>query len=104
MQKKQSEAKKKQVIVQVKEIQFRPNIDIHDLDVKLKKAEKFIEAGDKVKMLMQFRGREMAHKQIGIDKFNEIIDRVKEMGATVESEPKMMGNRIIVILSPSKKK
>ena len=59
-QKKQNEAKKKQVTVQLKEIQFRPNIDSHDLQTKLKRAEKFLSSGDKVKMVMQFRGREMA--------------------------------------------
>ncbi len=99
-----SEAKKKQVVVQLKEIQFRPNIDTHDLQVKLKKAEKFLEQGDKVKMIMQFRGREMAHKDVGKAKFDNIIATVQEFGAVVESVPKMMGNRIITIMSPDKKK
>ncbi len=103
-QKKLSEAKKKQTVVQLKEIQFRPNIEKHDLDVKLRKAEKFLDQGDKVKMIMQFRGREMAHKDIGINKFNTIIELVIEFGGIVESAPKMMGNRIITIMSPSKKK
>lgn len=103
-QKRLSEAKKKQVVVQLKEIQFRPNIDTHDLGVKLKKAEKFLGQGDKVKMIMQFRGREMAHKDVGKAKFKTIIETVLEFGAIVESEPKMMGNRIITIISPSKKK
>lgn len=103
-QKKASEAKKKQVVVQLKEIQFRPAIDTHDLNVKLKKAEKFLNQGDKVKMIMQFRGREMAHKEIGQNKFKDIINTVVEFGAQVESEPKMMGNRIITILAPTKKK
>ena len=103
LQKKKSEAKKKQVTVQVKEIKFRPNIDTHDLDVKLKKAAKFLGQGDKIKLLMQFRGREMAHKDIGIDKFKEIIAKVIEMGAVVESHQKMMGNRIIAMVGPAKK-
>lgn len=103
LQKKLSEAKKKQVTVQVKEIKFRPNIDTHDLDVKLKKAAKFLAQGDKIKLLMQFRGREMAHKDIGIEKFKEILDKIMEMGAVVESHQKMMGNRIIAMVGPQKK-
>ncbi len=103
LQKKASEAKKKQAVIQVKEIKFRPNIDTHDLDVKLKKAAKFLDQGDKIKLLMQFRGREMAHKDIGIEKFKEILEKVIEMGAVVESNQKMMGNRIIAMVSPAKK-
>ncbi len=102
-QKKASEAKKKQVQIQLKEIQFRPNIETHDLDTKLKRAEKFINQGDKIKMVMQFRGREMAYRDMGMDKFKGIIDSVIEMGSIVESEPKLMGNRIIAILAPDKK-
>ena len=102
-QKKVAEAKKKQVTVQLKEIQFRPNIETHDLETKLKRAEKFIGQGDKVKMVMQFRGREMAYKDQGLDKFKGIISNVEELGAIVESPMKMMGNRAITILAPSKK-
>lgn len=102
-QKKAAEAKKKQVTVQLKEIQFRPNIETHDLETKLKRAEKFIGQGDKVKMVMQFRGREMAYKDQGLDKFKNIINNVEELGAIVESPVKMMGNRAITILAPSKK-
>lgn len=102
-QKKVAEAKKKQTVIQLKEIQFRPNIEAHDLETKLKRAQKFIDQGDKVKMVMQFRGREMAYKDIGRDKFTGIIEKVIEMGAIIESEMKMMGNRIIAILAPSKK-
>ena len=101
--KKATEAKKKQVTVQLKEIQFRPNIETHDLETKLKRAEKFIGQGDKVKMVMQFRGREMAYKEQGLDKFRSIILNVEEIGAIVESPMKMMGNRAITILAPSKK-
>lgn len=103
-QKKANEAKKKQTQAQLKEIQFRPNIEAHDLETKLKRAEKFIGQGDKVKMVMQFRGREMAYRDLGMDKFKAIIEQVIEMDAQVESEPKMMGNRIITIVSPNKKK
>ncbi len=102
-QKKASETKKKTLTVTLKEIQFRPGIDSGDLNTKLKRAEKFIGQGDKIKMVMQFRGREMAFKQAGLDKFKEIIGQVTEFGAVVESDPKMMGNRIIAIVSASKK-
>ncbi len=104
-QKKMAEAKKKQVTIQVKEVKFRPAIDIHDLNVKLKNVYRFLGNGDKVKMLMQFRGREMAHKNIGLDKFKEIIAGVvEETDAVVEAPLKMMGNRAIAMLAPSKKK
>ncbi len=103
-QKKAAEAKKKQVVIQVKEVKFRPAIDIHDLNVKTKNVLKFLGQGDKVKMLMQFRGREMAHKHIGLEKFNEIIASVVEQtGAVVESPVKMMGNRAIAMVAPAKK-
>lgn len=104
MQKKANEAKKKQAVVQLKEIQFRPNIEAHDLETKLKRAEKFIDQGDKIKMVMQFRGREMAYKEAGMEKFRGIINTVESLGAAIESEPKLMGNRIITILAPTKKK
>ena len=105
LQKKANEAKKKQATVSVKEIKLRPGIDSHDLMVKLKKVYQFLEDGDKVKMLMQFRGREMAHKDIGVERFHEILNSIKEeTGATAEAPAKMMGNRIISVLAPSKKK
>lgn len=88
---------------QLKEIQMRPNIESHDLQTKLKKVYGFLEDGDKVKMVMQFRGREMAYKDAGLQKFKDILMGVCEYGASIESEPKMMGNRIITILSPDKK-
>lgn len=104
-QKKAAEAKKKQVTINVKEVKFRPAIDVGDLDTKLKKVYKFLEQGDKVKMLMQFRGREMAHKEIGLGKFREIIKGVvEETDASVEAPMRMMGNRAIAMLAPSKKK
>ncbi len=103
-QKKAQEAKKKQVKVQLKEIQLRPNIEAHDLETKLKRAYKFLDQGDKVKFVMQFRGREMAYRDAGKEKFDHIIEGVCEYGAQVESPAKMMGNRIITILAPSKKK
>src|SRR5690606_23021784 len=104
-QKKLSEAKKKQVKILLKEVKFRPGIDVHDLQVKLKHVFKFLEQGDKVKLLMQFRGREMAHKELGLGKFNEIIANIQaEAGAVIESPMKMMGNRAICMIAPNKKK
>lgn len=103
LQKKENEARKKSAVIQLKEIQFRPNIEAHDLETKLKRAEKFLEQGDKVKMVMQFRGREMAYRDAGMDKFRNIIKTVEEYGAAVESEPKFMGNRVITIVAPDKK-
>jgi translation initiation factor IF-3 len=103
-QKKLAEAKKKQVVIDVKEIKFRPNIEKHDLEVKVKNIERFLEQGDKVKLLMQFRGREMAHKEIGLGKFDEIVKQVLEKGAVIESPAKMMGNRVIAMVAPGKKK
>ncbi|MDA8792311.1 translation initiation factor IF-3 [Bacteriovoracaceae bacterium] len=103
-QKRANEAKKKQVIIALKEVKFRPNIDVHDLDVKLRNTFKFLDQGDKVKMLMQFRGREMAHKEIGLTKFRTIIDQALDHGAVIEAPMKMMGNRAFVLLAPSKKK
>lgn len=103
-QKRANEVRKKQTTIHLKEIQFRPNIDIHDLDVKLRKAESFVKQGDKVKLIMQFRGREMANKEVGLSKFDQIIQTVIGLGAQIESEPKFMGRRIIVILAPHKNK
>lgn len=102
-QKKANELKKKQVQAQLKEIQMRPNIEAHDLETKLKRVYRFLGDGDKVKMVMQFRGREMAYRDSGLEKFKGILDEVCEYGAVVESPAKMMGNRIITILSPDKK-
>lgn len=104
LQKKANETKKKQATVSVKEIKLRPGIDSHDLMVKLKKVYQFLKDGDKVKMLMQFRGREMAHKDIGLSRFRDILGQIQEeTGATSESPPKMMGNRIISVLAPTRK-
>jgi len=102
-QKKANEAKKKAATSQLKEIQFRPNIEAHDLQTKLKKVDQFLADADKVKLVMQFRGREMAYKDAGLLKFKEIIDGICGVGAIVESEPKFMGRRIISIVAPSKK-
>lgn len=93
------------MVVDLKEIKLRPNIEKHDLEVKLKSIKKFLDQGDKVKILMQFRGREMAHKEIGLAKFDDVLKMiVNDFGALIESPMKMMGNRAIAMLAPSKKK
>src|SRR3954453_21925814 len=98
-QKKASEARKKQKTVEVKEIKLRPGIDRHDYDVKMKAVQRFFEEGDKVKVTLRFRGREMAHQDIGY----RLLERVKAETAEVakvESEPQLEGRQMIMILAP----
>ena len=98
-QKKANEARKKQKTVDVKEIKMRPNIDTHDYDVKMRNMKRFFDAGDKVKVSLRFRGREMAHKELGF----QLLGRVKEDivdYAKVESEAKLEGRQMIMILAP----
>ncbi len=100
-QKRKNEAKKKQKTIDVKEIKLRPNIDEHDYQVKLKKIYEFLGSGDKVKVTMRYRGREMAHQQIGID----VLGRVKsdtEEQSKIELEPKLEGRQMIMVLAPGK--
>ena len=98
-QKKAAEARKKQKIVEIKEIKMRPNIDDHDYDVKMKSIRRFFEEGDKVKVTLRFRGREMAHQSLGMD----VLRRVKtdcEVIAKVESEPRFEGRQMVMVLAP----
>ena len=98
-QKKQAEARKRQKIVEVKEIKLRPGIDEHDYDVKMRAVRRFFEEGDKVKVTLRFRGREMAHQDIGY----RLLDRVKTETVTlakVESEPSMEGRQMVMVLAP----
>ena len=98
-QKKAAEARKKQKTVEVKEIKMRPNIDDHDYNVKMKSMERFFGEGDKVKVTLRFRGREMAHQQLG----RELLLRVKadtEEIAKVESEPMLEGRQMVMVLAP----
>ena len=98
-QKKASEARKKQKTVEIKEIKMRPNIDTHDYEVKMKAAQRFFEEGDKVKVTLRFRGREMAHQELGM----KLLLRVKEDTveiAKVESEPKLEGRQMMRVLAP----
>ncbi len=98
-QKKAAEARKKQKVVEVKEIKMRPNIDIHDYDVKMKAMKRFFDEGDKVKVTLRFRGREMAHQELGA----QLLDRVKVETldlAKVEAEPKLEGRQMVMVLAP----
>lgn len=104
LQKKASEAKKKQVVVAIKEIKLRPNIEKHDLEVKIRSIKKFFEEGDKVKISMQFRGRELSHQDLCYQQFQQIVQQILAMGATLETKTGMMGNRMIAVFIPDKKK
>jgi translation initiation factor IF-3 len=101
--KKEQEARKKQVVVEVKEVQFRPKTDQHDFEHKIKNAERFLDNGDKVKISVIFRGREIAHADVG----RELIQRIEEaLGdyGTVEAPAKMEGRRLTMVIAPLKKK
>ena len=98
-QKKKNEAKKKQKVIEVKEVKFRPSIDDHDYDVKMRSMQKFIGEGDKVKVTMRFRGRELAHQELGMD----VLMRVKgdlDSIAKVEQFPRMEGRQMTMVVSP----
>ena len=98
-QKKASEARKKQKIVDTKEVKLRPNINTHDYDTKMRNANKFLGNGDKVKFTMRFRGREMAHQNLGL----EILKRIQEdLGSTIriDAEPRLEGRQMMMVVSP----
>ena len=100
-QKKAVEAKKKQKIIEIKEVKFRPNIDTHDYDVKMRSVTKFLGEGDKVKVTLRFRGREMAHQELG----RELLERIAgdiETIAKIEAMPKMEGRQMIMVVSPAR--
>ena len=98
-QKKKNEARKKQKVIEVKEVKLRPNIDDNDYEVKMRAMRKFISEGDKVKITLRFRGREMAHQHLGM----AVLDRVREALddlAKVESMPRMEGRQMVMIVAP----
>lgn len=101
--KKEHEAKKKQHQVQVKEVKFRPGTDEGDYQVKLRNVIRFLENGDKAKITIRFRGREMAHRELGAQLLDRVEKEVEEL-ATVEQRPKMEGRQMIMVLAPKKKK
>ncbi len=98
-QKRESEAKKKQKIIEVKEVKFRPNTDVHDYDVKMRNVTKFLSSGDKVKVTLRFRGREMAHQNLGRDLLERVASDVEGLGK-VESMPKMEGRQMVMMIGP----
>ena len=98
-QKKKNEARKKQKIIEVKEIKLRPNIDEHDYQVKMRSVSKFIGEGDKVKVTLRFRGREMAHQELGMNVLNRVRGDTDEI-AKVESFPKLEGRQMIMVIAP----
>jgi translation initiation factor IF-3 len=98
-QKKAAEARKNQKIIEIKEIKMRPNIDVHDYDVKMRSVKKFIEEGDKVKMTLRFRGREMAHQELGMDLLRRVQDDTAEI-AKVEAFPRLEGRQMLMVLAP----
>ncbi|MFT6932537.1 MAG: translation initiation factor IF-3 [Paracoccaceae bacterium] len=98
-QKRESEARKKQKIIEVKEIKFRPNTDTHDYGVKMRSVFKFLENGDKVKVTLRFRGREMAHQNLGRELLERVAEDVKEVGK-IENMPKMEGRQMIMMIGP----
>ena len=98
-QKKKSEARKKQRTIEVKEIKLRPSIDQHDYDVKMRAMRRFLDEGDKVKVTMRFRGREMAHQDLGLKVLFKVRDELEEL-AKVEQLPKMEGRQMVMVVSP----
>jgi translation initiation factor IF-3 len=98
-QKKAAEARKRQHVVEIKEIKLRPMIDDHDYDVKMRAMKRFFEEGDKVKITLRFRGREMAHQELGYQLLNRVKGDIGEM-AKVESEPRFEGRQMVMVLSP----
>jgi translation initiation factor IF-3 len=101
-QKRESEARKKQKVIEVKEVKFRPNTDTHDYGVKLRNVTRFLENGDKVKVTLRFRGREMAHQELGRELLQRVAADVEGLGK-VENMPKMEGRQMIMIVAPTTK-
>ena len=100
-QKKAAKARKKQKVIDIKEIKFRPNTDIHDYEVKMRSVTKFLDHGDKVKITMRFRGREMAHQELGKDLLERVAEDTAEIGK-IDSIPKMEGRQMTMMISPLK--
>ncbi len=98
-QKREAEARKKQKIIEIKEVKFRPGTDTHDYEVKMKSVMKFLGNGDKVKVTLRFRGREMAHQQLGLELLNRVRTDVGEEGK-VESMPKLEGRQMVMMIAP----
>jgi translation initiation factor IF-3 len=98
-QKKANQARKTQKTQEIKEIKMRPNIDDHDYDVKMRSVQRFIDEGDKVKVTLRFRGRELSHQQLGMDLLRRVQEDIAEV-AKVEAYPRMEGRQMLMVLSP----
>ena len=98
-QKKEAEARKKQKIIEIKEIKFRPGTDTHDYEVKMRSVMKFLEEGDKVKVTLRFRGREMAHQGLGLELLNRVAADVGDAGK-IESMPRLEGRQMVMMIAP----
>jgi translation initiation factor IF-3 len=98
-QKRKNEARKKQRIIEVKEIKMRPNIDRHDYDVKMRSMRKFLDEGDKVKVTIRFRGRELAHQDLGLNVLDRVREELEEM-VKIEQMPKVEGRQAIMVIAP----
>ncbi len=98
-QKRESEARKKQKIIEIKEVKFRPGTDVHDYEVKMRNVVKFLENGDKVKVTLRFRGREMAHQDLGRQLLERVAEDTKEIGK-IENMPKMEGRQMVMMIGP----
>ncbi len=98
-QKKAAEARKKQKTVDIKEVKMRPNIDTHDYEVKLRNMRRFFDGGDKVKVTLRFRGREMAHQELGMELLKKVKAEMDEI-AKVEQEPKLEGRQMMMVMAP----
>jgi len=100
--KKRAAAKKKQKQMEIKEVKFRPGTDAGDYDVKLRNLRRFLEDGDKCKVTMRFRGREMAHQELGLELLEQVEEDLAEIG-TVEQRPKLEGRQMVMVIAPKKK-
>ncbi len=98
-QKRKAEARKKQKTIDVKEIKMRPGIDTHDYDVKMRAMHRFLDDGDKVKVTLRFRGREMAHQDLGMNVLNRVKDDLEPL-AKIEQYPRMEGRQMVMVLVP----
>lgn len=101
LQKRESETRRKQKVIDVKEVKFRPNTDTHDYETKIKNITRFLGNGDKVKITMRFRGREMAHQELGHDLLQRVAEDMNESGK-VEAMPKMDGRQMSMVIAPVK--
>jgi translation initiation factor IF-3 len=99
LQKKEAEARKKQKVIQVKEIKLRPNTDVHDYEVKMRSVRGFLGDGDKVKVTLRFRGREMAHPEIAMKLMDRVQNDLKDL-AKVEQSPKLEGRQMVMVIAP----